>query len=130
MYYGRSCLSAVRLGGLQIFNMTGDCEMKLFGKKSVEEVLDATGRDWEMSSMPGRRDKRYEVKIAAYFDEKNKQFKVLSFVGVGATFNEAAEKALRLAGLLKRDRWPKIRRTVDFVPRDNPSWGGLSRGRV
>lgn len=104
--------------------------MKLFGKKSVEEVLDATGRDWEMSSMPGRRDKRYEVKIAAYFDEKNKQFKVLSFVGVWATFNEAAEKALRLAGLLKRDRWPKIRRTVDFVPRDNPSWGGLSRGRV
>ena len=89
--------------------------MKLFGKKSTEQVLDATGREWSMSSTPGQRNKRYKVEIPAYFDEK-KQRRIGSYVGVGATFGEAAENALRNAGLAPREPWPKKRRTVDSEP--------------
>ena len=90
---------------------------KLWGRRNTEEALDATGREWKMSSTPARHRKRYEVRISAYFDEKNQQFRVGSFVGVGATFEEAAEKALRNAGLLKQAVSPPERRTIDFSAR-------------
>ena len=85
---------------------------KSFGNKlSTEEALDATGREWEMMSIPGRQNnKRYEVKIHAYFERS------VPFVGVGSTFEEAAAKALRNAGLVKRDRWPTNRHGPEIRP--------------
>lgn len=81
---------------------------RFFGSKpSMVEMLDATGYEWSMHSTPRKESTRYEVKVNGA-------------AGIGATFDEAAEKAMQNAGLLKKFRYPRAHSRLDDLPLSTP----------
>ena len=85
------------------------------------EMLDATGLPWTRTFTPGRK-KQYMVSITR--DRRG-------ITGESTTFEEAAEIAMRLAGLLKITPLPKVRRTIDInSPVVHLAWNNaLAEGR-
>ena len=60
--------------------------------ETVMDMLDKTGAPWSMNYIPGRK-KKYVVSIT---------YRGRGITGESRTFEEAAEIAMRLAGLLKQ----------------------------